>query len=288
MENKSLIISSQWNEYQLLDSGNKKKLERFGKYILQRPEDQAIWKPKQPQSLWENVHAILTPNRTWTVLKEIEDKWIMKFENLSFTARLTSFGHLGVFPEQSDHWNLINDQIKKADRMLNVLTIFGYTGIATLTAAAAGAKVTHVDASKPAINWAVENQKLSGLEQKPIRWLLDDGLKFVKREVRRGNKYDGIVIDPPKFGRGPKGEVWKFEDDFVELLENCKQLLSPNPEFFIITAYAISLSSTSLGTALSELMKQHQGKTEYGELGLSEQESSRFLPQAIFARWSKS
>lgn len=281
MEYKRLS-QTDFPQYELLDCGNERKLERFGQYVFSRPDYQALWKPRLNSEEWAKADATLDENRTWKKRAELPDKWEMQWENLKFYAKLTPFGHTGVFPEQSSHWKFITQH--KAE---NVLSLFSYTGISTL-AAGLSSKVCHVDASSPAITWARENQTLSGLEQKPIRWILDDGLKFVKREQKRRVKYDGIIMDPPKFGRGPKGEVWKFENDFFELLKTCKETLSDNPQYFIITAYTISLSSISLGQALDDLMKEFNGNVEYGDLGLTQQNGERFLPQAIFARWSKS
>ncbi len=275
------LTQTDFPDYQLLDSGNGRKLERFGNYVLSRPDYHALWQPSLNENEWEKADAILNTDRNWELKKEIPDNWLMHRKNLSFSAKLTPFGHTGVFPEQSNHWDFISNH-----KDLNVLSLFSYTGISTL-AAALNNKVCHVDASKPAVSWARENQALSKLEKRPIRWIIDDGLKFVKREAKRGAKYDAIIMDPPKFGRGPKGEVWKFEDSFMDLLYASKLILSDDPRYFIITAYAIALSPLTLGTTLEELMKDYKGSVEYGELGLSQTGTNRFLPQAIFARWSK-
>lgn len=273
-----------FSNYELLDSGNEKKLERFGKYTFVRPDYQALWNPKLEDEQWQSADAILEEGRNWNIRREVPEKWEIQWNDLKFYCKLTPFGHIGIFPEQSDQWSFIEE---KTEQNSNILSLFSYTGLSTLAACIKG-KVCHVDASKPAIAWARENQILSKLEERPIRWILDDGLKFVKREIKRNAKYDGIIMDPPKFGRGPKGEVWKFEDDFMNLLLSCKQILSADPKYFIITAYAISLSSISLGQALEDLMKEYGGTVEYGDLGLAEQNGDRFLPQAIFARWYKS
>lgn len=285
-----IFFQEGWKDYELLDSGNLEKFERFGKYYLIRPDNQALWKPSRPQTEWQKANAILKkePNRkgSWKINGQIPEKWTLQFNDLKFWVKLTPFGHLGVFPEQSSHWTWLENKIKQNDQTLNILNLFGYTGLTSLMAAKHGARVCHVDASRPAILWAKENQKLSNLENKPIRWIVDDALKFVKREARRGVKYDGIIMDPPKFGRGPKGEIWQFEDSLVELLEACKEVLSNNPQFFIITAYAVPISSITLSNILSDLVKNHQGNIEYGELALKESVSERILPTSIFARWS--
>lgn len=280
-----LLTQENWQDYELLDFGNESKFERFGKYLLIRPESQALTKPLFPND-WEKADAILEGRKEfWKFKNKIPDKWAVGFDNLKFWAKATPFGHLGVFPEQSSYWTWIKEKIKESKRELNVLNLFGYTGIATLVASNAGAKVCHVDASKPAITWAVENQKLSGLEDKSIRWILDDAITFVKREIKRGNKYDAIIMDPPKFGRGPKGEVWQFEDSFTELMDACRSVLSENPVFIAVTAYTVPVSSITIGNFLQETMKDYGGKTEYGELGLKDK-AGRILPTAIFARWS--
>jgi 23S rRNA (cytosine1962-C5)-methyltransferase len=284
------IMTPDWDEYELLDSGNGRKLERFGKYILDRIETQAIWNKSLPQSEWEKADAEFrrTSERgEWVKKNNIPNAWILSFEDLKLELRLTPFGHVGIFPDQSSQWKFIKDKISSANHPIKVLSLFTYTGASTIAAAAAGAVVTHVDASKPAITWARDNQKLSGLEQKPIRWIPEDALKFVKREVRRNSRYDAIIMDPPKFGRGTQGEVWKFEDNFAELLDLCRQILSDTPLFIDITAYAIPVSSLSLSNILSDAMRKHTGTVESGEIGL-QQKNGRILPTAIFASWTAS
>lgn len=269
--------------YELLDCGNEKKLERFGTSRILRPDYQALWKQRLDREEWEKADAILEEGRNWHIKTDIPEKWEMQWNNLKFYCKLTPFGHIGVFPEQSANWKFIQENTREN---ANILSLFSYTGLSTLAAAAKG-NVCHVDASKPAISWARENQIVSKMEQRPIRWILDDGLKFVKREQKRNSKYDGIIMDPPKFGRGPKGEVWKFEEDFMDLLQSCKQILSSNPTYFVITAYTISLSPITLGQCLEDLMREFGGMVEYGDLGLNEQSGAHFLPQAIFGRWHK-
>jgi 23S rRNA (cytosine1962-C5)-methyltransferase len=227
----SLLASSRWRDYELLDSGNGLKLERFGPYLFVRPEPQAMWKPALSDQRWRSAHAAFQPDREesggrWVFNRPVEDSWKMSYRNLTFQAQTTSGRHLGVFPEQAPHWDWIEEMIQASHRSVNVLNLFGYTWIASLSAARAGARVTHVDASKKALRWAKHNQALSGLNDLPIRWLVDDAPKFVQREARRGVKYEGIIMDPPKFGRGPKGEVWEFFDLFPKLLEARQAILS--------------------------------------------------------------
>ena len=210
----------------------------------------------------------------------------MSFGNLSFWAKLTPFKHTGVFPEQIAQWEFIQRQIKGAKKQLNILNLFAYTGIASLVSAAAGARVTHVDASRPTIGWARDNQALSRLEDKPIRWILDDALKFVKREVKRGVRYDAIIMDPPVYGHGPHGEKWDFAVSFPQLLDACRQALSDRPQFIIINAYAVSASSLMLENVMEDLTEKHSGTIESGELVLAEKNSDRLLSTGIFSRWS--
>lgn len=275
-----------WSDYELLDSGNGRKLERFGKYTLIRPENEALWKPSLGNNDWQKAAAVYEKRGDrgeWKNFKNIPSQWEMSCQNLKCYAKLTPFGHTGVFPEQIAHWIWIQEKIKEANKSLKVLSLFTYTGLSTLAAAAAGASVTHVDASGPAVTWARDNARLSGLEQKPIRWIVDDAQKFVSREIRRGNNYDSIIMDPPKFGRGPKGEIWKFEESLPQLLDSCKRILNPNPTFIILTAYAIPVSSQTLSNLLAEITPKEE--IEYGELTLQEK-SGRLLSAAIFARWN--
>lgn len=277
-----------WDKYELLDSGSGRKLERFGKYILDRIETQALWNKSLSQSEWDRADAVFRRvderHGEWINKNNIPDHWVLTYENLKLELRLTPFGHVGIFPDQSTQWNSIIKDIQSANRPIKVLSLFTYTGAATLAAASGGAEVVHVDASKPAITWARENQKLSGLEIKPIRWIPEDALKFVKREVRRGTRYDAIIMDPPKFGRGTQGEVWKFEENFAELLDYCRQILSEQPLFLLITAYAVPISPITLNNIVEDTMRKHKGETHAGELGLK-QKNERILPTAIYCKW---
>jgi 23S rRNA (cytosine1962-C5)-methyltransferase len=291
----SLLASPHWDDYALLDSGNGAKLERFGPYTFVRPEHQAIWRPALPQERWRAAHATFRPTGEesggrWEFHLPVKTPWKMSYKGLSFLAFTANSRHMGVFPEQAAHWDWMSALIKERSRQssapIRVLNLFGYTGLATLAAAQAGAQVTHVDASKKSILLARENQSLSGLSDRPIRWLVDDAYKFVRREVRRGSQYEGIVLDPPKFGRGPQGQVWELFESLPELLENCRAILSPQPLFVILTAYAIRASALSAYYAVQEMTAGLSGEIETGELTLIENSAGRLLSTAIFARWS--
>ncbi len=287
-----LSLPPVWDEYELLDSGNGAKLERFGHYLLIRPEAEAIWKPALPDIQWQKASASFIPGKgeevgTWQFRTKLPERWQMNFQGLRFWVQISSSRHIGVFPEQASQWQWIIQKVKQSNAPLKILNLFGYSGIATLAAASAGAQVTHVDASQKAIYWARENQTLSGLQNSPTRWIVDDALKFVRRESRRGNFYDGIILDPPKFGRGPKGEVWEFYKLLPLLLESCSQVLSRNPQFIILTAYAVKASALTLYEAIEEITNKFNGNTHAGELVLQEKSSSRLLSRAIYAIWSK-
>ena len=286
-----LLSVSDWQDYELQDSGNGLKLERFGQYHFVRPEHQAVWKPALPQKVWEAADAVFQPSNDesggkWQYFAHIEPEWEMKYRDLRFRARTSNSRHLGIFPEQAVHWNWIREQVSAHPGPTNVLNLFGYTGIASLAAAKAGARVTHVDASKKTIQYAKENQQLSGLMDKPIRWIIDDAMKFVQRESRRGVKYDGIILDPPKFGRGPKGEVWEFFKMLPYLLQSIKPVLAEKPSFLVITAYAIRASALALHFAIQEMMGEHRGVLSSGELVINEKSAGRMLSMAITTRWS--
>lgn len=288
----TLLESTQWKDYELLDSGDGLKLERFGNYIFSRPESQAMWSRALPESAWKNAHAVFVPSGEesgghWDVKKKMEEKWIMEYGPLKFWAMTTPGRHLGVFPEVASHWDFMADSIQKAGRQPNVLNLFGYTGLASLAAAAAGAHVTHVDASKKSVAWARENQSLSNLNDKPIRWIVEDAVKYVQREEKRGVKYDGIILDPPKFGRGPKGEIWEVYKSLPSLLDMCRACLSENPLFVIVTVYAVRASAIHVAQAVEEMMKKYKGEINSGELVTRETSANRLLSQAVYARWSK-
>ena len=291
----TFLEASNWKDYALLDSGDGLKLERFGKYIFVRPESQAMWK-RSLDAEWKKADAVFISTGEesgghWDFKKKVDEHWTMRYplphskNGLTFKAMTTPGRHLGVFPEVASHWDFMADRIHQADSPPNVLNLFGYTGLATLAAASAGAKVTHVDASKKSVSWARENQELSGLGNKSIRWIVDDALKFVQREGRRGVKYDGIILDPPKFGRGPKGEVWEVYKSLPDLLEACRACLSENPLFVVTTIYAVRASAIHVAQAMDDMMKGFGGKVESGELVTREQSARRLLSQAVYARW---
>ena len=274
----------------MVDSGGGAKLERYGPYVFARPEHQAVWQPALPPERWKTAHAIFQSTGEesgghWLFNQPVEPSWTMQYKGLKFLAQATASRHMGVFPEQAAHWDWLGELVRAAGRPVNVLNLFGYTGLATLAAAQAGAKVTHVDASKKAITWARQNQSLSGLDQRPIRWLVDDVEKFVKRELRRSSQYDGLILDPPKFGRGPEGQVWEFFDALPTLLKDCRGLLSRQPLFIVITAYAIRASALSLYYPLGKMVAGLGGHLATGELALVERSAGRLLSTAIFARW---
>ncbi len=289
-----LVWPTEWKDYQLLDSGNQQRLERFGRFLLARPDPHALWEPTLSKKRWYQADARFEQKKGqaeqgfWVTEKPLPEQWTITYGDLRFHARLTPFRHTGIFPEQAANWEWCSNLIKGRKTKARVLNLFAYTGIASLSAAAAGAEVTHVDASRPAMNWARENQRLSKLQDKPIRWLVDDVVKFVKREVRRGSKYDGIILDPPAFGRGPKGEIWRFSDSMPILMKEVSQLLSKKPLFVLVNAYAISDSATVLHNLLAHTMSSHKGQIEAGELALKEKHGKRLLSTSIFARWSNS
>jgi 23S rRNA (cytosine1962-C5)-methyltransferase len=286
----SILTSDNWLDYELVDSGDGQKLERFGEYLFVRPEVQSIWKKSLAPEQWQTAQAYFQPSGEesgghWVFTCKIPERWKMNYGKLTFWAQTTPGRHLGVFPESAAHWDWMSGLIKSAPGPVNVLNLFGYTGLATLAAAAAGAHVTHVDASKRSVTWARENQELSGLQDQPIRWIVDDALKFVQREARRGVKYHGFIIDPPKFGRGPKGEVWEVYRSLPILLDSCRQLLDQNPLFAVLTVYAVKASSVHIRTVLQEMLEGHAGNFESGELVTRERSAGRLLSSAVFARW---
>jgi 23S rRNA (cytosine1962-C5)-methyltransferase len=295
-----LLESERWSDYALLDSGEGWKLERFGRYTFARPESQAMWRRAASQGEWGSAHAVFQPTGEesgghWSVKRQIEEKWKMQYPlplirgrksfDLHFWAMTTPGRHLGVFPEVAAHWDFLAGCIQAAGRPVKMLNLFGYTGLASLAGAAAGAQVTHVDASNKSVAWARSNQSLSKLDEKPIRWIVDDALKFVQREERRGAQYDGVILDPPKFGRGPKGEVWEIYKSLPNLLEACRSVLSPEPLFLIVTVYAVRASAIHVAQALEETISAFAGSVEAGELVTVEQSAGRCLSQAVYARW---
>lgn len=288
------------DEYRLIDSGDGQKLEQYGDYLIIRPEAQALWPKRISDAKWHNADALFTGDveedglGRWHFPKgALGETWPMKLLDVGFHGRFTSFRHVGVFPEQIAHWQWMAQAISNADRPLKVLNLFGYTGVASLIAANAGAEVTHVDASKKAIGWARENQALAGLEDKPIRWICDDAMKFIAREERRGNTYDIILTDPPKFGRGPNGEVWQLFDHLSDMLDLCRSILSPNPTGLVLTTYSIRASFYAIHELMRETMRGMNGCVESGELIIREvpgdhsqnTETGRALSTSLFSRW---
>ena len=277
-------------QYELIDSGEGRRLERWGEYILDRPDPQIIWKKNLTDREWGISDAyfkrITEDKGKWIVKRKIPEKWILEHDEIKFYAKLTPFKHTGIFPEQSPQWEYIYKKIKSSDHNINVLNLFAYTGIASLFAAKADAKVTHVDASRPAITWANENRSLND-KNWPIRWIIDDALKFTAREIKRGVKYDAIIMDPPAYGHGPTGEVWEFNKHFPKLLGNCQKILSDSPLFVLVNAYAISSSSITLANTLNDSLKNLGGNIENGELTLKETSGGRLLSTGIWARWNK-
>lgn len=287
-----LLSADQWQDYVLLDSGEGFKLEQFGQARLIRPEPEAVWKQGLPESEWKKSDAIYKPSPEengghWEYRKKLPERWTMHYGSLSFHVMTSASRHLGVFPEQSVQWDWADKVIAGTTKPPKILNLFGYTGMASLAAARSGAQVTHLDASRKVVLWAKDNQALSDLSNAPIRWIVDDALKFVQREIRRGAQYDGIILDPPKFGRGPKGEVWEFYKLLPDLLNSCRQILSPTPLFVQLTAYAVKASSITMYYAVDEMMSAFKGQTQAGEIGLTERSKGRFLSTAIFARWCR-
>lgn len=298
--NPKIIITEPNADYELIDSGEGEKLERFGDVVLRRPDPQALWK-KTNEEEWKNANGYFVREGRegrWNFIKDTPEKWTINFSDLIFNIRPSSFKHTGIFPEQSSNWDwtrgLIKNEIVKIkkggsenQREISVLNLFGYTGGASIACAQAGAKVCHVDASKSSISLAKENAESSKISETSIRWILDDAKAFVAKEIRRGNKYDGIIMDPPAFGRGPEGDVWQIEDDFVTFVEECKKLLSDTPLFFLVNGYASGYSQLAYYYSVKDLVEKFGGEIESGELTIRESKSERLLPCGIFARWQK-
>ena len=284
---------SDFKDYQILDMANGQKLEQWGNVTLVRPDPQIIWKERLNSNAWNKVDAIYQRSSSgggeWIVKNNrIPDVWQITYQDLTFHLKRMGFKHTGLFPEQAYNWNLIQNIIKKENRPVKVLNLFAYTGAASIAALKSGAQVTHVDSSKGMVDWAKENVKLNHLEDKPIRFLIDDVVKFVKREIRRGNKYDIILMDPPSFGRGSKKEIWNIETDLYDLVSMCTELLSDNPLLFLINSYSTGLSKTILENILYlTVNKKVEGIITSDELGLPLQNSNIILPCGLYARWEK-
>ncbi len=288
----SLLKTKAGQDYELLDSGAGEKLERFGQYVLRRPDPQALWSKKLDEKFWRQADAIFLrtdEKGRWKFREGMEKEWNIDMAGLKFNIKPTPFKHVGIFPEQESNWTWIKEKIKQAkvDRKepIKVLNLFGYTGGATLAALSAGAEVVHVDGSKSAITWAKQNAEISGLAGGKVRWIEDDAKKFVAREIKRGNKYDAIIMDPPAFGHGAKNEIWKIEEDLIELLESCQQILSSEPLFIIVNGYASGYSAVAYQNGLQPIVEKFSGQIEIGELTIEESKAQRLLPAGIFARW---
>lgn len=280
-----------WADYALLDSGGGRKLERYGPYTVVRPEPQCLWSPRLPESAWAAADAVFDPTDEedagrWRFRGKPRETWPLSWGDVRFQGRFTAFRHLAFFPEQAANWAWLDAQVRAAGGQPRVLNLFGYTGVASLAMAAAGAAVTHVDASKKAVAWARENAELSGLADRPVRWIVEDAKKYVAREVRRGSKYEGIILDPPKYGRGPDGQVWRLFEDLPELAGLCAELLSENAKFLVLNAYAERISGAALAGLLAETLAARPGRIEWGELALVEERGDRAIGMSFYARWS--
>jgi len=286
----NLIETAGFADYALLDSGAGRKLERFGEIIVDRPEPQALWPPHLAKAKWETAHAVFSgeddeDKGRWRIDKPVPECWPVKVRGVTMLCRLSGFRHMGLFPEQLPHWEWMLARLaERGEGPARVLNLFAYTGAASLLAAAAGAHVTHVDASKKAIAWAKENQAASKLEQAPVRWILDDAQKFVAREVRRGKSYDLILVDPPKFGRGPDGEVWDLFTSLAPLMKDCAKLLAPARAALVLTVYAIRASSLAFDQLSREVLAKQGGSFESGELAIHEQKGERAVPTSLYTR----
>ena len=286
-----MIVANDWKDYEIIDMANGEKLERWGNIKLIRPDPQIIWKNKSFPNEWKNANAKYNRSNTgggaWEYKKRLPESWQVKYKNLTFNIKPMGFKHTGLFPEQAVNWDWMINKIQQSKRNIKVLNLFAYTGGATVACISAGASVCHVDSSKGMTTWAKENVESSGLREKPVRFIIDDVVKFVQREIRRGNKYDAIVMDPPSYGRGKNGEVWQFENNIADLVELCMQVLSDDPLFFLINSYTTGISSRVLANLLELNMKNHKGKITSGEIGLPMKNSNLVLPCGIYGRWEK-
>ena len=283
-------IADKWKDYEVIDTSSGEKLERWGNYILVRPDPQVIWDTPKNSRGWKKMnghyHRSKKGGGEWEFF-DLPEQWSIHYRSLTFQLKPFSFKHTGLFPEQATNWDWFSEKIKNAGRPIKVLNLFAYTGGATLSAAKAGASVTHVDASKGMVGWAKENAATSGLSEAPIRWLVDDCVKFVEREIRRGNKYDGIIMDPPSYGRGPKGEIWKIEESIYPFVQLCEQLLSDDALFMLINSYTTGLQPAVLTYMLSTaIASKHGGKVISDEIGLPVRSNSLVLPCGASGRWT--
>ena len=282
------MIITKFDNYKILDMAHGEKVEDWNGVILRRPDPQIIWNNESKPEVWKKVDAIYHRSKegggSWEQIKKTPNSWQIKYKDLTFNLKLMGFKHTGLFPEQASNWDFMIDKIKKSNRKISVLNLFAYTGGATVACAYAGADVVHVDSSRGMVDWAKENIKSSGLEDKYVRFIVDDCIKFVEREIRRGHKYDAIIMDPPSFGRGANKEVWRFEDNLYDLVELCTKVLSDDPLFFLINSYTTGISSEVLKNILNLTIK-NKGIVTNGEIGLPMENSDLVLPCGIYGRW---
>lgn len=287
-----MLVAKDWKDYELIDTGNGEKLERWGKYILRRPDPQVIWPAVNKSGLWNTAnahyHRSSSGGGSWEYKSKLPERWTISYGELSFYIELTGFKHTGLFPEQAVNWKWMIEKIRTRKETVKVLNLFAYTGAATVAAAYAGAEVCHVDAAKGMVLRAKENIQLSGLGNRTVRFITDDVIKFVQREERRGRKYDAIIMDPPSYGRGPGGELWKIEDNLFDLVELCMKVMSDDPLFFLINSYTTGLSPTVLSNILSlTVKKRFGGKTYSDEIGIPASASGLILPCGAAGRWEE-
>ncbi len=285
-----MLLADDWKDYELIDTGNDEKLERWGQYILRRPDPQIIWPIKEEKGLWAKAdahyHRSQSGGGQWEYRKKLPSRWKVSYRGLSFFIEPTGFKHTGLFPEQAVNWRWIIEKIQSTPHKINVLNLFAYTGGATVASAYAGASVCHVDAAKGMVQWAKENIELSGLKDRPVKFITDDVIKFVQREKRRGRQYDAIIMDPPSYGRGPKGEIWKIEDSLYSFVEECLGVLSPKPLFFLINSYTTGFSPTVVSNILKMTVgKKFGGDLSCGEVGIPVTSTGLVLPCGIYGRW---
>lgn len=285
-----MFLADKWTDFTLADAADGEKLEYWGKYLLRRPDPQAVWSDKSAAPLWDRADAVYNRSRSgggkWSFKKRLPDAWQIRYRNLTFNIKPMGFKHTGLFPEQAVNWDWFSELISNAGRKINVLNLFAYTGGATAAALGAGASVCHVDASKGMVTWAKENVVSSGLGERPVRYIVDDVLKFVRREGRRGRKYDAVIMDPPSYGRGPSGEVWKIEDELYPLIKECMEILSDKPLFFLINSYTTGLSAQILKNILAlTVEKKYGGRVTADEIGLPIKNTKLILPCGISGRW---
>lgn len=289
-----ILKTTKQSDYELIDAGEGSKLERYGLYTFVRPDPEALWHRSQDLAAWKDADLVFMRNGSktkWIIKPGIPKQWTISFGGFTFEIAPSSFKHTGLFPEQLPNWQWMDDVLSKNknayNRPLQVLNLFAYTGGATLACAKAGAEVCHVDGSKTAVAWARKNAELSGLADAPVRWIVEDVVAFLKREIKRGRRYDAIIMDPPSFGHGPKDELWKIEEHFLDLMNLCKEILSDEPLFVLINGYTAGYSPIAYENNLKDILKDHEGTTEIGELVIEQSDSNKLLPCGIFARWQR-